>query len=79
MEAPLIIGILSAVAFFPGIIIALIRDDKKYLTFLKDLIGYWIYCFYLIPLFFKTMYVMITRRERKWDKTEHKGNKEEAN
>lgn len=79
MEAPLIIGILSAIAFFPGIIIALIRDDKKYLTFLKDLIGYWIYCFYLIPLFFKTMYVMITRRERKWDKTEHKGNKEEAN
>lgn len=78
MEAPLIIGILSAVAFFPGIIIALIRDDKKYLTFLKDLIGYWIYCFYLIPLFFKTMYVMITRRERKWDKTEHKGNEEQG-
>lgn len=77
MEAPLIIGVLSAVAFFPGIVIALIRDDKKYLTFLKDLVGYWIYCFYLIPLFFKTMYVMITRRERKWDKTEHKGNKEQ--
>lgn len=73
MEAPLWIGVTSAIAFLPGIAIALIRDDKKYLTFLKDLICYWIYCFYLIPLFFMTMYTLITRRERTWAKTEHKG------
>ena len=73
MEAPLLIGVISAVGFFPGIIIALLRDDKKYLKFIIDLIEYWLYCFHLIPLFFKTMWVMITRVERKWDKTTHKG------
>ena len=73
MEAPLVIGFISAIGFFPGITIALLRDDKKFLRFIIDLIEYWIYCFHLIPLFFKTMYVMITRVERKWDKTSHKG------
>lgn len=73
MEAPLLIGVISAVGFFPGIIIALLRDDKKYLKFIIDLIEYWLYCFHLIPLFFKTMWAMITRVERKWDKTTHKG------
>lgn len=73
MEAPLIIGITSAIAFLPGIAISLIRDDKKYLTFLKDLVSYWLYCFYLIPLYFMTMYTLITRRERTWTKTEHLG------
>ena len=74
MDAPLIIGVLSAVAFLPGIGLALVRDDKRYLQFLIDLVEYWAYCFYLIPLFFRTMFVMITRRERTWDKTEHRGN-----
>lgn len=73
MEAPLVIGFISAIGFFPGITIALLRDDKKFLRFIIDLIEYWFYCFHLIPLFFKTMYVMITRVERKWDKTSHKG------
>ena len=79
MEAPLIIGIISAVGFFPGISIALIRDDKKYLKFIKDLIEYWIYCFHLIPLFFITMWDMITRVERRWAKTTHKGIENEEN
>ncbi|MDO5850196.1 MAG: glycosyltransferase [Methanobacteriaceae archaeon] len=73
MEAPLIIGIVSAIAFFPGIAISLFRDDKRYGLFLKDLVYYWFYCFHLIPLFFKTMYTMILRKERRWSKTEHKG------
>lgn len=77
MEAPLIIGVTSAIAFLPATAISLFRDDKRYLTFLKDLIFYWIYCFYLIPLFFRVMWVLITRRERTWDKTEHKGVKNE--
>ena len=77
MEAPLIIGVTSAIAFLPGTAISLIRDDKKYLTFLKDLIGYWLYCFYLIPLFFMTMYTLLIRRERTWAKTVHKGNAKE--
>ena len=78
MDAPLLIGILSAFSFFPGISISLFRDDKKYVTFLKDLVGYWLYCFHLIPLFFRTMGVMILRRERKWDKTTHNGVKEDS-
>ncbi len=75
MEAPLWIGLTSAIAFLPGTAISLLRDDKKYFTFLKDLICYWLYCFYLIPLFFMTMYTLITRRERTWTKTVHKGDK----
>lgn len=71
MEAPLIIGIISAFAFFPPLIIALTRDKTNIVSFIKDLIGYWIYCYHLIPLFFKTMYSMFTRKERTWDKTEH--------
>lgn len=73
MEAPLWVGVLSAVSFFPGILISLVRDDKKYLSFIKDLIGYWVYCFHLIPLFFYVIFSMIIRKQRKWEKTEHKG------
>ena len=65
MEAPLAIGIISAVAFFPGIAIALLRDDKKYISFIKDLVGYWLYCFHLIPLFFMTIFTMITKSNRR--------------
>ena len=73
MEAPLVIGITSAIAFLPGTAISLIRDDKKGIRFLSDMVGYWLYCFYLIPLFFMAMWTLITRRERTWDKTVHKG------
>ncbi len=75
MEAPFIVGILSAVSFFPGIMLALSRDKPGAILFLKDLIKYYLYCFHLIPLFFMTMMKMITRKERKWAKTVHKGGK----
>lgn len=75
MEAPLMVGILSALAFFPGIMLALSRDSPKVIDYIKDIIKYYIYCFHLIPLFFMTMYTMMTRKERKWAKTEHKGGK----
>lgn len=75
MEAPIVVGILSIISFFPGIMIALQRDKPKLLTFIADIIKYYLYCFHLIPLFFMTMYSMMTRKERKWAKTEHKGAK----
>lgn len=77
MEAPFIVGFLSMIAFFPGIILALSRDKPTITVFLKDLIKYYIYCFHLIPLFFMTMHTMMTRKERKWAKTEHKGRKDQ--
>ena len=75
MEAPLVVGFLSVISFFPGIMIALQRDKPKLHTFIADIIKYYLYCFHLIPLFFMTMYSMMTRKERKWAKTEHKGAK----
>ena len=75
MEAPIVVGILSIISFFPGIMIALQRDKPKLHTFIADIIKYYLYCFHLIPLFFMTMYTMMTRKERKWAKTEHKGAK----
>ena len=75
MEAPFLVGLLSVVAFFPGIMIALSRDKPSLQDFIKDIVKYYIYCFHLIPLFFLTMYTMMTRKERKWAKTEHKGGK----
>ncbi len=76
MEAPFIVGILSMIAFFPGILLALSRDRPTALEYVKDLVKYYIYCFHLIPLFFITMITMLTRKERKWSKTEHKGGKQ---
>ena len=76
MEAPFIVGILSAISFFPGIMLALSRDKPTKIEFIKDIIKYYLYCFHLIPLFFMTMMTMITRKERKWSKTEHKGGDE---
>ena len=75
MEAPLIVGILSAIAFFPGMTLALLRDNLGPIEFIKDFVKYYIYCFHLIPLFFLTMHSMMTRKERKWAKTVHKGGK----
>lgn len=76
MEAPLIVGILSAVAFFPGLIFSLMRDKLGVIEMIKDMVKYYIYCFHLIPLFFLTMHTMMSRKERKWSKTVHKGGKE---
>ena len=76
MEAPFIVGILSAISFFPGIMLALSRDSPGIVEFIKDIVKYYIYCFHLIPLFFMTMVSMMTRKERKWAKTEHKGGQE---
>ena len=76
MEAPFIVGILSMIAFFPGILLALSRDRPTALEYVKDLVKYYIYCFHLIPLFFITMITMLTRKERKWSKTEHKEGKQ---
>ena len=75
MEAPFMVGFLSMISFFPGITFALARDKPTVMVFFKDLIKYYIYCFHLIPLFFMTMHTMMTRKERKWAKTEHKGRK----
>ncbi len=73
MEAPFVVGILSVISFFPGIFLALSRDKPTAQEFAKDLIKYYVYCFHLIPLFFLTMMEMMTRKERKWAKTVHKG------
>lgn len=73
MDAPTIVGVLSVISFFPGIILALSRDHPTIIDFLKDLIKYYLYCFHLIPLFFMTMVTMMTRKQRRWAKTEHKG------
>ncbi|WP_405294135.1 glycosyltransferase [Methanobrevibacter sp.] len=75
MDAPFMVGVLSVISFFPGIILALSRDKPTFQDFLKDLIKYYLYCFHLIPLFFMTMRTMMTRKERRWSKTEHKGGK----
>ena len=61
MEAPFIVGILSFISFFPGIMMALSRDKPGIVEFVKDIVKYYIYCFHLIPLFFMTIYTMITR------------------
>ena len=73
MDAPLLVGLLSIVAFFPGTMIALSRDDPGIIEYILDIIRYYIYCYHLIPLFFMTMANMIFRKERKWSKTEHTG------
>ena len=75
MEAPFVVGFLSVIAFFPGIILALSRDKPTIQELIKDIVKYYIYCFHLIPLFFMTMKTMMTRKERRWSKTEHKGGK----
>ena len=76
MDAPIVIGILSAFGFFPGAIITLRRDKVGILKLIYGVIGYWLYCFHLIPLFFITSYQMLTRKERTWAKTVHTGDDE---
>ena len=76
MDAPLIVGILSAFGFFPGAVITLSRDKVGFFELIYGVIGYWLYSFHLIPLFFITVYQMLTRKERTWAKTVHTGDDE---
>lgn len=78
MDAPIVIGILSAFGFFPGAVITLARDRVSIPKLLYGVFGYWLYCFHLIPLFFITAYQMLTRRERTWAKTVHTGDDEDV-
>ncbi len=78
MDAPLIVGVISAFGFFPGAFITLSRDRVSLPRTLLDVVGYWIYCFHLIPLFFMTFWQMLTRKERTWAKTVHTGDEEDS-
>lgn len=78
MDAPFIIGILSAFGFFPGAVITLTRDRVSIPKLIYGVFGYWLYCFHLIPLFFITSYQMLTRKERTWAKTVHTGEDEDV-
>lgn len=78
MDAPLIVGVISAFGFFPGAFITLSRDRVSLPRTLLDVVGYWVYCFHLIPLFFMTFWQMLTRKERTWAKTVHTGDEEDS-
>jgi len=73
MEAPVIIGLISTVAFFPGVLLGIRRDKVGILRSLVRGVEYWAYCLYLIPLFFAAFIHMLTRKERRWAKTKHTG------
>jgi len=73
MGAPLIIGIISTVAFFPGVLLGIHRDKVGILKSLARAVEYWAYCLYLIPLFFAAFIHMVTRKKRHWAKTKHTG------
>jgi len=73
MEAPVIIGLISTVAFFPGVLLGIRRDKIGILRSIVSAVEYWAYCLYLIPLFFAAFIHMITRKERRWAKTQHTG------
>ena len=61
MEAPFIVAILSAFGFLPGAIITLARNKVGFFKIIYGVFGYWLYSFHLIPLFFSTVYQMLTR------------------
>ena len=73
MNAPVIIGLVSTVAFFPGVLLGIRRDKVGILRSIVKAVEYWAYCLYLIPLFFTAFIHMITRKERYWAKTKHTG------
>ena len=73
MEAPVIIGLISTVAFFPGVLLGIRRDKVGILRSLVRAVEYWAYCLYLIPLFFAAFIHILTRKERRWAKTKHTG------
>lgn len=72
-EAPLIIGLLSTVAFFPLTMAGILRDGYSVPRSLLLSLEYWAYCLYLIPLFIMAFIYMIRRHERRWAKTRHHG------
>jgi 1,2-diacylglycerol 3-beta-glucosyltransferase len=74
IHIPLVIGLLSTLAFFPGAILGIYRDKNR--GVIKSIITaleYWAYCLYLIPLFFASFIHMLTRKDRRWAKTHHSG------
>lgn len=73
MNAPVIIGLISTVAFFPGVLLGICRDKVGILRSIVKAVEYWAYCLYLIPLFFTAFIHMITRKKRYWAKTKHTG------
>ena len=73
MNAPIGIGLISILAFFPNTIYGLYRDKMGVKDIIIGTMHYWVYCFYQMPLFFITLLKMITRKERTWDKTVHVG------
>lgn len=71
--APVIIGILSTIAFFPSLFVGLYREKAlPHIIIIKSL-EYWAYCLYLVPLFLTSFAKMVTRKERHWAKTHHSG------
>jgi 1,2-diacylglycerol 3-beta-glucosyltransferase len=75
-NAPVILGIISTFAFFPGVMLGIERDKVGILTTIVKSLEYWVYCLYLLPLFILTFFHMVTRKERRWAKTAHSGNLE---
>jgi len=73
LTAPLIVVLLSTVAFFPIVISGTWHDSRKITTTLFKSLEYWLHCFYLVPLFFAAFMGLLTRKERKWAKTHHLG------
>jgi cellulose synthase/poly-beta-1,6-N-acetylglucosamine synthase-like glycosyltransferase len=73
MTAPIIIGILSTLAFFPGVMVGIYRDNKNIPKAFLQTVEYWAYCLYLVPLFIAAFLHMLTRTERHWAKTRHTG------
>lgn len=71
--APAIIAMLSSIAFFPTLIIGLYREKALPHTAIYRSFEYWAYCLYLVPLFFAAFAKMVTRKERHWAKTQHRG------
>ncbi|HML06193.1 MAG TPA: response regulator [Methanobacterium sp.] len=71
--APIVIAMLSTVAFLPSLIVGLYREKTLPHVIIYRSIEYWAYCLYLVPLFFTAFSQMIRRKERYWAKTHHTG------
>ena len=71
--APVVIGVLSTIAFFPALVVGLYREKVLPHVIICRSLEYWAYCLYLLPLFFTAFAKMVTRKERHWAKTQHKG------
>jgi len=77
IHIPLVIGLLSTLAFFPGAIMGIYRDKNRgIIKSIVTALEYWAYCLYLIPLFFASFIHMLTRKDRRWAKTHHSGDED---